>query len=388
MTQTEFFAYANLDDYADNVNIWYTGSNPGTILGLSIPVLAQGQNITAKLQEVQQITIPQPSGLPVILTVTSRSQNQSPNGTRYYIFLVEQVSTQDITGPIAVGQLYFSPDIDVFEFSISPYNVLGGTVEENRESTYIMKADKSVEGSTTVPVGYSGPANIYALLSGSAELAIIQDSNYSITGWTNARYFGSKTNESDYKSPPSVTGTVFKGSNYPTTVPEQHIQNQISSSDVIYSDYFYAGTDETPGYSTSPLLFETSGSSVSPTSTDFFIKQTVFNPDSLIGSITIGDLITVGTAYEVMRVTLLGVPPGLAPGTLRVRVDRNTNNVPSQDLANVNTGNQPISSIKQVQIYEIDRNRLNGVVRGFMVVQLTGEILKLSSNGFVVGKVE
>jgi hypothetical protein len=34
MTQTEFFAYANLDNYADNVNIWYTGSNPGTILGL------------------------------------------------------------------------------------------------------------------------------------------------------------------------------------------------------------------------------------------------------------------------------------------------------------------------------------------------------------------
>jgi hypothetical protein len=250
-----------------------------------------------------------------------------------------------------------------------------------------MKADKSVGGSTAVPVGYSGPANIYALLSGSAELAIIQDSNYSITGWTNARYFGSKTNESDYKSPPSVTGTVFKGSNYPTTVPEQHIQNQISSSDVIYSDYFYAGTNETPGYSTSLLLFETSGSSVSPTSTDFFIKQTVFNPDSLIGSIAIGDLITVGTADEVMRVTLLGVPPGLAPGTLRVRVDRNTNNVPSQDLANVSTVNQPISGIKQVQIYEIERNRLNGVVRGYMVVQLTGEILKLSSNGFVVGKV-
>lgn len=389
MTQAEFFAYANLDNYADNVNVWYTGSNPGTILGLSVPAQIQvgstTQDITAKLEQVQQITIPQPSGLPVIVDITSRSQNQSPNGTRYYIFLVTQVSTQDISGPIATGQLYFSPDIDAYAFSVSPYNVLGGSVEENRVSNYIMKADNSVTGNASVPLGYSGPVNIYALLSGSADTAVLQDSNYTLTGWSNARYLGSKTDEEDYKSPPSVTGTIFQGSNYPATVPLQHIKNQITSSTVIYSEYFYAGTEETPGYSESGLLFLTSGSSVNPTSTDFFIKQTVLDPTSLTGSIAIGDLITVGSADEVMKVSLLGVPPGLTQGTLRIRVERNVNNVSTGDLADVSVNNQVLSKITPVQIYELEKNRLNGIVRGYMVVQITGEILRLNNNGFVVG---
>lgn len=388
MTQAEFFAYANLDNYADNVNIWYTGSNPGTILGLSIPILVEGQDISARLEQVQQMTIPQPNGLPIILTVISRSENESPNGTGYYIFLVEQISTQDITGPIATGLIYFSPDIDATVFSNDPYNVLGGSIEVNRKSTYIMKADKNTAGNTAVPIGYSGPVNIFRILSGSADLATTQDSNYSITGWANARYNGCKTDEDDYQSPPLVTGTVFQGSNYPITVQEQHIQTQISSSNVIYSEYFFAGTEETPGYSANPLLFETSGSTVPPTSTEFFIIQTLLNPNSLTGSIAIGDLITVGNSDEIMRVTLLGVPQGLAPSTLRVRVDRNINNIPLQSLADVSADNLAIGSIKQVQIYEIENNKLNGVVRGYMVVQLTGEILKLNSNGYVVGRVQ
>ena len=391
MTLPEFLAYANLDDSADNVNVWYTGSNPGTILGLSVPAQIQVgteiQNITAKLEQVQQITIPQPTGLPIIVTINSRSQNQSPNGTRYYVFLVTQVTTQDITGPIAIGELYFSPNIDAYEFSVSPYNVLGGSVEQNRESNYILKADKSTVGSTAVPVGYSGPANIYALLSGSAEIAVTQDSNYSITGWSNARYVGSKTDETDYQSPPLVTGTVFQGSNYPITVPLSHIQNQISSSLVLYSDYFYAGTEETPGYNNKTTLYQTSGSAVTPTSTDFFIEQTTLNPTSLTGGIAIGDLIMVGTKDEIMRVTLLGVPLGANPGTVRIRVLRNINNVVAGELAEVNVDNQPISKVVQVQLFEIERNRLNGIVRGYMVVQNTGEILVLSNNGYVVGTV-
>lgn len=390
MTQAEFFAYANLNNHSGNVNVWYTGSNPGTILGLSVPAqIQQGgetQDITAKLEQVQQITIPQPTGLPVILNILNRSQNQSPNGTRYYIFLVTQVSTQDITGPIAVGDLYFSPNIDVFEFSVSPYNVLGGSIEENRESNYIMKADKSTAGNINLPVGYSGPANIYALLSGSAEIAVTQDSNYSITGWTNARYQGSKTDSYDYKSPPLVTGTIFQGSNYPATVPFSHIQNQISSSTVLYSEYFYAGTEETPGYSLKPLLYQTSGSNVLPTSTEFFIKQTTPDPTSLTGSIAVGDLIKIASSDEIMRITLIGVPQNLATGTLRLRVVRNVNGVGV--IANVNDNNQAISKINPVQIYEVERNRLTGVVRGYMVVQITGEILTLDSNGFVVGRAQ
>jgi hypothetical protein len=387
MTQTEFFAHVNSNNYADNINIWYTGSNPSTVLGMSIPtVTPSGQDISAKLAQAEQVTIPQPGGLSIILTITSRSQNQSPDGTRYYIYLTVPITTTAITQATVAGDIYLSPDIDSYEFSVSPYNVLGGSVEENRESNYIMKADKSTAGNSTVPVGYSGPVNIYALLSGSAELAVVQDSNYSITGWSNARYNGTKTDVYDYQSPPLLSGTVFQGSNYPTTVPTSQIQTQVSSSTTIYSDYFYAGTEDTPGYSRKGLLYVISGSSVPSTSTDFFIKPDSSFQTNLTGSLSVGDLIQVGGADEIMRVTVIGVPPTLAPGTLRLRVERNINN--TTNLATVNSPDaQGIYKINPVQIYELELNRLNGVVRGYIAVRDTREILKLDSNGFVIGRV-
>jgi hypothetical protein len=385
MTQTEFFTYVNLDNYADNVNIWYVGDNPSTVYGISIPVLTEGQNIAAKLAQVEQITIPMPDGSNLILNITSRSLNQSPNATAYYVFLVTPVTTNSITQNTLSGLLYFSPDINNYEFSISPYNVLGGTVEENRESNYIMSADNGTTGGTAVPTGYSGPANINELLSGSAPKAIIQDSNYSISGWINARYDGSKTDVTDYKSPPLLSGTVFQGSNYPTSVPTPQIANQVSSSTAIYSDYFYAGTEDTPGFSRKGLLYVTSGSSVPASSTEFFIRPGSPFETNLTGSISVGDLIQVGGFNEIMKVTLIGVPPTLAAGTLRLRVERNINNTTS--TANVGADGQGIYKINPVQIYELEFNRLNGVVRGYMAVRDTGEILKLDSNGFVIGLV-
>jgi hypothetical protein len=386
MTQEEFFAYANLDNHSGDVNIWYTGSNPSTILGITVPVNSNVNgsvvNISAQLAQVQQITIPQPSGYQIIVEVNTRSLNESPNGTRYYLFLVNEISTTGITGGSAVGGIYLSPDINAYEFSVSPYNVLGGSVEDNRESNYIMKADKSTAGSTTVPTGYSGPANIYALLSGSAEIAVTQDSNYSLTGWSNARYNGTKTDIYDYQSPPLLSGTVFQGSNYPTTVPISQIKNQISSSTVIYSDYFYAGAEDTPGYSRKPLLYVTSGSSVPSSSTEFFIRTSILNPNNLTGSISVGDLIQIGGFDEIMRISLLGVPPGSAPGTLRVRAGRNINR--TADIAPVGSDGWGLYRINPVQLYELESNRLNGVVKGYMVVRDTGAILTLDSNGFVI----
>lgn len=390
MTQEEFFAYANLNNHSGDVNVWYTGSNPSTILGISVPVYSNVNgsvvNIAAQLAQVQQITVPQPSGYQIIVQVNTRSLNQSPNGTQYYLFLVNQINTTGITSGSVAGEIYLSPDIDAYEFSISPYNILGGSIEQNRESNYIMKADKNTLGGTEVPVGYSGPANIYKLLSGSAEKATTQDSNYSLTGWTNGRYDGSKTDINDYKSPPLLSGTVFEGSNYPTSVNVSQIQNQISSSTALYTNYFYAGTEDTPGFLRKSLLYVTTSSNVAASSTEFLIKTSNLSPNNLTGSISVGDLIQVGAADEIMRVTILGIPPGAAPGVIRVRVVRNINR--TVDTADVNYNGSGIYKIYPVQLYELEQNRLNGVVRGYMAVRDTGEILKLDSNGFIIGKVE
>ncbi len=383
MTQTEFFTYANLDNYADNVNIWYVGNNPSTIYGISIPVLTNGQNIAAKLAQVQQFTIPMPDGSNLILNITNRSLNQSPNGTAYYIFLVTPVTTNSITQTTLSGVIYFSPDINTYEFSISPYNILGGTVEENRESNYAMSADNGTTGGGAVPVGYSGPSNINELLSGSAPKAIIQDSNYSISGWSNARYEGSKTNVEDYNSPPLLAGSIFQGSNYPATTPISNIRSQMSSSITIYSDYFYAGAADTPGFATKSTLYIVSQSITALPTTEFYIRPQ--SSTSLSGSIALGDLIKVTGAPDTMKVTLIGVPPNRAPGTLIIRVTRNIENTQPFSPVNINSlpGNQ-VTRISPVQIFEIERNRLNGTVRGYMAVQSTGAVLTLDGSGFVI----
>lgn len=384
MTQEEFFAYTQL--HPDQVNIWYgTGGPPYTLKAITIPVLDSNnppQDRSRLLENVQQITLPLSTGDNVTVNITSATQTQSPGTpvmpiTRYYYYSIEPLTLPSIGNiGIAAGTLVFSPSLDTFEFADSPYNVLEGSLEASRQSAYIMQADRYKIGTLANPT-YTGPLNIEELLSGSAVKADVQDSNYTITGWVNARYEGSKTDRIDYLSEPAISGKFFEASEFPSGSTPNEINYLITSSQVVYKDYFFAGTGDTPGFVKEDSKFLTNASYNEYAT---IIAATTNAVGFIPAILKVGDLISFSQSptAEVLRVNAVGVL-STAPLVYSLSVTRGYfGNLQPISL------NSPIYRVSLVQIYNVTGNRLAGVPRGQVLVKETGRILKLDSLGFVI----
>lgn len=385
MTQEEFFAYTQL--HPDQVNIWYgTGGPPYTLKAITIPVLDANnppQDRSSFLASVQEITVPLSTGDRITLNVTSATQAQSPGTpvmpvTRYYYFNIQPVTLPNIgnTG-IAAGALVFSPSLDTFEFADSPYNILEGSLEASRPSSYIMQADRYKVGTLANPA-YTGPLNIAELLSGSAAKAEVQDSNYTSTGWINGRYEGSKTDRIDYLSEPAISGKFFEGSEFPSGSTIGQLNYLISSSQVFYREYFFAGVGDTPGLVAIDSKFKVNNN-YGENTTALVISEEI--PGTATTPIQAGDLIKikrVGGSTEIIRVDSVGI----------------SSTIPIQYLLIVTRGyfgqreamiaGELIQKVNKVQIYNVTGNRLAGVPKGKVLIKETGAIVTLDSLGFIL----
>lgn len=384
MTQEEFFAYTQL--HPDQVNIWYgTGGPPYTLKAITIPVLDNNtppQDRSRLLANVQQITLPLSTGDNITVNTTSAIQAQSPGTsimpvTRYYYYSIEPLTLPNIGNiGIAAGTLVFSPSLDTFEFADSPYNVLEGSLEASRQSAYIMQADRYKIGTLANPT-YTGPLNIEELISGSAVKADVQDSNYTTTGWINARYEGSKTDRIDYLSEPAISGKFFEASEFPSGSTPNEINYLISSSQVVYKEYFFAGIGETPGIEPVDSRFiSNAGYNEYATIIAVTSNAVGFIPTTL----KVGDLISFSQSpsAEVLRVNAVGIL-STSPLVYSLLVTRGYFGTPSP----ISIGSN-IYRINLVQIYNVTGNRLSGVPKGQVLVKETGRILRLDSLGFVI----
>ena len=77
-------------------------------------------------------------------------------------------------------------DPDSINFDYNDYNPLLGNAETPQYSTVWMDIDYSQNPLT--------PINFSLIISGTADRAFVQDSNYSSKAWSNLRYNGSRTN--------------------------------------------------------------------------------------------------------------------------------------------------------------------------------------------------
>jgi hypothetical protein len=77
-------------------------------------------------------------------------------------------------------------DPDAINFDYNDYNPLLGNAETPQYSTIWMDVDYSQNPLT--------PTNFGLIISGTADRAFVQDSNYSSKAWSNLRYNGSRTN--------------------------------------------------------------------------------------------------------------------------------------------------------------------------------------------------
>lgn len=376
MTREEFIATVQL--HPERVNVWYEPST-STIYGISVPVLDNSdQDITNYLTEVQQIVIPFLPNESVLLTITARQLvNSTVNNVQVtcFYFDVTPTNTPALVSNTETGSIQLYPAIDSAQFYDSPYNVLHGSIEGIRTSTYIMQSDRYKIGTLINPT-YTGPLNIALLLSGSASLAHVQDSNYTSTGWINGRYNGSTTNRLDYRTDPAIGGSVFKGAEFPKGTSTSQILYNNSSGQILYKDMFYAGTGDTPGFYPirSGYIYTGSGDLNDTATTIAITPESAGNLPSKIP--TSGDLIRIGS--EIMKIDSVAVLtlPWLKY-TLGVQRGYNSSSGSHYNEAIV-------ESVSQVQIYNITGNKLTGVPKGDVLVQQSGQLLNLDPLGYIV----
>ena len=397
MTQAEFIAYVQITPNQAQVNIWYSDTAPYTIQGITLPTTnVLGQNITAYLDQLQQVIVPISIGgitQDITLNILTRQSYTTPGGNFYFFtitpYVVPSITQQAFSGSLA--EVSFTPAIDTNVFNESPYNVLQGLVEETRKSDYIMLSDRYKVGTIGLP-GYTGPTNINQLLAGSASLADVQDSLYSDTGWIHGRYTGTKTDSADYNVSPAVTGKIFRGAQYPysgQTADLTPIRYQISSSIVVYSDYFYTGEGDTPGFSSTYIAnLAVSGSTLSNSGTNIYVKHSSGgDPRPYLPAI--GDTVAFdGAAGSVMSnnfevayvagVSLFATSP-IIVYVLTVIRDYNG----STATISLTDGNT-LYRIIPTQILKLSGNKATGLNKSLMAVEETGEILTLDDFGFVV----
>jgi hypothetical protein len=376
MTREEFIAITQL--HPERVNVWYEPST-SIIYGISIPVLDNSdQNIINYLTQVQQIGVPLPLGGTVVLNITSRQLvNSSVNNIQVscYYFDVIPTSVVNLTQSTVTGSVQLLPAIDGGQFYDSPYNVLHGSIEDFRSSTYIMQSDRYKVGTLANPT-YTGPLNIDQLLSGSALLAHVQDSNYTLTGWTNGRYNGTKTTRLTYKTDPAIGGVIFKGAELPATVTDSQLMYLTTNNLITYKDMFSAGAGDTPGFYSVPSGYIYTGSAnLDPLSTTMTITQR-YGETNLLRIPKPGDFYKLQS--EIVRVESVAV---ITLPWLRytLGVTRGYN---SPTGSHNNTA--AVEYVSQVQIYNITRNKLTGVPKGSVLVKETGVLAKLDSLGYIV----
>ena len=407
MTQQEFEAYVRI--YPRRLNIWYSDTAPYTILGVSIPTLTappNSQDISSYIETLTKVTLPLTTGGNIRVTILSKikqtvSDQSSPTGTStYYICTIAPVEIPQPTGPLLTGAAGFSPSIIKGEFTNGDYDALLGNVEESRTSDYIMQSDRYKVGTLENP-SYTGPLNIDQLISTSASRADVQDSLYSDTGWTNARYVGSSTNRASYGVTPAEGGLVFKGAFYPKGVETDQVKYQISSSQAIYQDFFYSGQGTTPGLSSVNTLFQLTGSNNVPTfdnlyynfETTMYLKVPLSSPTPPT-PLQAGDLITIGNTTtpgtELIKVVTSSNPVLYGTYALYfITVIRGYLGDPTlfSTYQTFNPNQSPPLFVRKSvlsTIYKVEGNKLQPVPEGKLVVKESGAILKLDPYGVVL----
>lgn len=414
MTQQEFLIYTQI--YPNRINVWYSNTAPYVISGISIPALTPSPgsvNIQGYLEQVQEITIPLVSGGTVILDIQTRNlitvntPSTSTGITQYFFFTSLPVTIPgQTTQSIPTGTILISPGIIGTEFQASPYSSANGNIENARTSDYVMLSDRYKIPETSGSNGYTGPLNIVELLNGSASKADIQDSNYTNTGWIRGRYDGTPTNIDDFSVEPAVNGRIFQASIYPAGAATDQIKFQMSSSQVLYSDYFYSGTGDKPGYNIVESGFRVTGSNNIPFNSNTYPGGNVHNDYVLYikpyinlgyspNPVNPGDIITVvtgGTSTTIQTTDLMSVQ---AVGQLfdhqgkvyySVIVKRGYGNTGGDQTFPANN-NLEVKKVIPVKLYELKANKLQGLPEAKVVVRETGEILLIDKFGFVTGYV-
>ena len=284
-----------------NINYDRTGDTTGTITGITVSATTKKDwgktlsstntvDLTAALQQVKTIKF-KIEGATYNLEIIDRAVSIDPSGNRnldYFYFAVTPFPfTPTISSPTV--QVTFEPLILGGIYTYNDYNPIISNATENRQSVIYQQADRN--NSNLVP------GNFKDILNLTAVPAQVQDSNYTSTGWTNARYNGSLTSAETYRGIlPTVTGKIFSGEVYSSKVADSLICSR-SLSDRTITELLQTSAQELPqtaSFNNESVykLYE-----AVTTTTDKFIKVALVTNFQTKTPVEIGSVIKIDSEY-------------------------------------------------------------------------------------------
>lgn len=295
---------------------------------------------------------------PYELVINSRTQYIASNPFFYYTVEPAYVPNY-FDGELlirSIKDITFTPYLQNIQFNSSEFNPLISNASNSRKSDRIMVSDRL---ETTI-----NPSNITVLLSETAAKAQIQDSLYSDTGWTNARYKGSSTSGDESGGiSPTISGLSFIGEVFPSDSDTDYI---CALDNRINQELFHTADSTLPTFSIGDLKITLAD--------DFGPQQTRFNYSSIVtGSVELGDVLKtpglVGGPPEYLKIVginsddkeittirdiynnYLIIPSSYSTGTVFNKVDR-------FDIFRFGTSQNRIQLVNNSRIYVNGNNTI------------------------------
>lgn len=320
----------------------------------------------------------------------------------YYDIVPQQINIESNFIDSGCVLLEFEPNIDPIPFTYNVYNALIGNATEIRKSSFIYDVDRKnpfVSNQDGLSNQIS-PANILAILSGSATYAEFQDSNYTDTGLTNARYSGTKTTEAEYGIDPFQSAIAFEGALYQTSTSNNNICSQsieertlselaFNSSDNLYPSAELLPTASFNYSSTDGYIDGNSGvpAELGASETSFIAKMKITRVRTYVP----GDLLIISNGQnfdnEFVQIQSLDFIAKSTGGyaTYSFTVKKNVDGI-SQTIVGTSNSSYDLNIIKihSDTLYTFEGNKVVPVSSKKLYIPLTGQILKTVKGGKVI----
>jgi hypothetical protein len=350
-----------------------TGSTTTRVLGIAISVFSkesetatESEDISQVLEQVERIYF-EFGGDPVIAEVLNRAEYLDFTSNYFYYFQITPIIFDTVLSEVEVPnvRINFFPYIKGQTFYNSDYNAIQNSINDQKRSSFLQIADRN---SLT-----TNPSNLDAILGNFATMAEIPDSNYTSTGWTNARYNGVESTGLEYGGISSaITGVTFRASFHQFSVSSTIIR-ALSPEDKVVKTYLHTGIELSPSFQINPFKLKI----LSPPPIGIDTGSISYNAYPVNTPIALNNLliITGSVGSEVVRI----IDYDLTNKVLEVQ--RGVGDTTPKVFATYD-----IFPIYENRIYEVDGNKINSVDLGKLFVASTNKILKLDDFGVVYGE--
>jgi len=304
----------------------------------------------------------------------------APNiGDEYLRPEINPAPTPDITEYESYNtDLIIEPARTELPFLTGEYNALYGSKTVDRTSNILVKSDR---GENKIH-----PGNLESILTGHPEPAPVQDSNYTLTGWINARYRGTSTSATEYGGvPPTIAGNSFTGVLYSINTSDTVIKTAPTETRTVKNYLNISGKDSkigVPSLSLPPKVTPEfkSFEEYSSTATEVVLIPFTGETFPRNSRVEVGDflhIVTQGTTVPKEIVKVVAVNHQFAQELVTVlRGEMHTSKATI-------IFTDRISIVENTsRVFELERNRVRFIEEGKLWIQVSGDILLLDREGY------